>query len=75
MQRHRVVLDLFACDRCHEPIPRSRHRFDEQDEDVVGFRREVNDVPSLCQPPLGGLQREFAKVEDVPGAHDDFGES
>ena len=28
MQRHRLALDLFAGDRCDEPIARSRHRLD-----------------------------------------------
>jgi hypothetical protein len=47
----------------------------EQAQDVVGFRREVNDTPSIRQPPLGGLQRELAEMKDVATAHDGFGES
>ena len=43
----------------------------EHDQDVVGLRREANDVPSECQPPLGGLERELAEVEDLAVAHDD----
>ena len=48
---------------------------DQHDQDVVGFRREPNDLSSMTEPPLGGLQRELAKMKDFPAVHDDLGES
>ena len=47
----------------------------EHDQDVMGFRREANDLSFLGEPPLGGLQPELAETKDVAAVHDDFGES
>jgi hypothetical protein len=48
---------------------------EQQDQHVVGFRRETNDLRTMCEPSLCGFQRELAKMKDVPAAHGDFGES
>jgi hypothetical protein len=48
---------------------------EEQDQDVVGFRREANDPSSMRESTLGNFQRKLAKVKDFAAAHGDFGES
>ena len=65
--------------------PHSREKFvlcdempcvlEQQDEHVVGFRREANDVRTMCEPSFRDFQRELAEMKHVTAAHGDFGES
>jgi hypothetical protein len=48
---------------------------EQQDEHIVGFRREANDLRTMCEPSFRDFQRELAKKKHVTAAHGDFGES
>ena len=37
----------------------------------MGFRRRPNDLPSMCEAPLGAPQREPAEMKDLTAGHDD----
>jgi hypothetical protein len=69
--------EYFRPDACEQFVLRHQTSglAEEQDQDVVGLRGEMNEGTSMREPPLGDIQRELTEMKDLTAAHDGFGKS